>query len=155
MGVLRCYGVRHGPGPFPTEEAGFGAQIVEHNQENPWQGAVRYGPWDAVLGRYALEAVGGVDRLILTHLDLLPRLPDWRACVAYRGQDGVLQRRLPLPMDLEAQARLAEALTQVAPEWSEVRRTESEVLSEIVRQLERPIDGVSRGPTAMDLTLNV
>ncbi len=37
--------------------------ISEHNQRNAWQGGVRYGWWDAVLLRYALQVNGGVDCL--------------------------------------------------------------------------------------------
>lgn len=87
VGVLRSHGVRHGQGPFPTE-ADLGIGIADHNRENPWQGRVRYGWFDAVLGRYALEACGGIDVLALTHLDLVRRRPGIRAADTYLPAPG-------------------------------------------------------------------
>ena len=54
IGVLRSYAVRHGPGPLPTETSVLASVVKEHNHTNEWQGAVRYGWFDAVLARYAL-----------------------------------------------------------------------------------------------------
>lgn len=68
IGVLRGHAVRHGPGPLPTEDARIRPRS-DHNRENEWQGAVRYGHFDAVLARYALGVTGPVDGLILTHMD--------------------------------------------------------------------------------------
>lgn len=151
VGVSRCYAVRHGPGPMPTEEAGFGARIVEHNQANPWQGSVRYGPWDAVLARYALDALGGVDLLVLTQLDALVHLPPWRACEGYSFADGSALSHLEIPRSLEAQAELAQRLRQARPRWTEVATSESAVLSEVEAQLGRRVDAVSRGPRPVDV----
>jgi len=68
VGVHRAYHVRHGPGPLPTETQAL--RPVEHNAANDWQGPVRYGWLDLRLLRYALAAVGGVDGLALTWLDV-------------------------------------------------------------------------------------
>ncbi len=87
IGVLRAYAVRHGPGPLPTETNTLAALISEHNQLNDWQGAVRYGWFDAVLARYALAATGGVDTLAITHLDILPHLDAWSYCRGYRAKN--------------------------------------------------------------------
>src|SRR5262249_53628144 len=67
--ALRPHAVRHGPGPSPTETAELAGAIREHNTVGDWQGAVRYGWFDAVLARYALAAAGPVDRLAVTYLD--------------------------------------------------------------------------------------
>jgi adenylosuccinate synthase len=84
LGVLRAVAVRHGPGALPTEEPELAPRIAEaHNRENPWQGPVRYGWFDAVLARYAIAAVGGLDALALTHLDTVATLPRALACDAY------------------------------------------------------------------------
>ena len=73
LGVLRSFGVRHGPGPFPGEGA---VTLPEHhNAEGRWQGPVRTGAFDAVLLRYALQVCGGVDSIALTHLDRLEHGP--------------------------------------------------------------------------------
>jgi adenylosuccinate synthase len=68
VGVLRAHAVRHGAGPLPTEDPRIRPRL-DHNRENQWQGAVRYGAFDAVLARYALAVAGPVDGLVLTHLD--------------------------------------------------------------------------------------
>ncbi|HLT30002.1 MAG TPA: adenylosuccinate synthetase [Myxococcaceae bacterium] len=87
IGVLRSHGVRHGNGPFPTE-ADLGVRVPDHNGENPWQGPVRYGWFDAVLARYALDRCGGVDLLALTHLDLIARRGGIHAARAYTSAPG-------------------------------------------------------------------
>ncbi|MCP3143523.1 adenylosuccinate synthetase [Pyxidicoccus xibeiensis] len=123
LGVLRTYATRHGEGPFPTDEPALAPRVPEpHNGAGGWQGGFRVGAFDAVLARYALAAVGGVDALALTHLDRLAR--HWPVCTTYRappGYDDVLVRdtvdasrvtalRLGPHRDLAHQERLTHAL---------------------------------------------
>jgi len=68
VGVIRAHSVRHGPGPFPTEDVDWPAPD-KHNGTGRWQGAVRAGPLDLDLLRYALDCVGGADWLAVTWLD--------------------------------------------------------------------------------------
>ncbi len=69
VGALRTYHTRHGSGPFPTEDRGLKPDPREHNCKNPWQQGFRIGHFDLCLARYALEAIGGVDELAISHLD--------------------------------------------------------------------------------------
>lgn len=86
FGVLRTHVVRHGPGPLPTEHAAVKG-ISEHNTFNEWQRHVRYGWFDAVLARHAVDADGAIDALAITHLDWLQRLEQW----TYRNPASALQ----------------------------------------------------------------
>ncbi|WP_220134730.1 adenylosuccinate synthetase [Nonomuraea soli] len=109
LGVLRTYTPRHGAGPLVTEDPSL--EIAErHNAGNAWQGAFRLGHFDAVAHRYALEAAGGADGLVLTHLDA----PVSRMCQEYTGLAS-----LPVSGDLEAQARLTERLRHERPVYGE------------------------------------
>lgn len=69
IGVLRTHFTRHGAGPFPTEDPRM--EFADHNTRGPWQGKFRFGAFDAVLARYALEKIGGVDEIVFTHKDCL------------------------------------------------------------------------------------
>jgi adenylosuccinate synthase len=69
LGVLRTVTTRHGAGPLPTQDPALGI-TDPNNPANAWQGAFRVGHFDAPLHRYALDVAGGVDGLVLTHLDL-------------------------------------------------------------------------------------
>jgi adenylosuccinate synthase len=153
VGVLRGHAVRHGAGPLPTAAPELHALVSEHNRRNAWQGGVRHGWFDAVLARYALDVVGGVDALVLTHLDLLGRLRTWKACVAYEATSGTTSR---LPVEpapsLDTQARLAVWLQGVTPTWRTCAPREDAVLPLVERLLERSVDWVSRGPCATDVT---
>ena len=80
LGVLRTYQTRHGAGPLPT--GGTLHQPEVHNDASGWQGSFRTGALDGVLLRYALDVIGGVDGLALTHLDRLDHGP---VCTGYRG----------------------------------------------------------------------
>ena len=73
IGCLRTYYTRHGAGPFPTEDNSL--DLPEpHNGNDGFQGKFRVGRFDWDLARKALQIVGGVDVLSLSHLDYLPRL---------------------------------------------------------------------------------
>jgi len=157
IGILRCYAVRHGPGPLPTEDATLSSLIAEHNRSNPWQGPVRYGWFDPLLARYALQVTGGVDCLAITHLDLLPRLEAWPYCRRYvlpSDVAGIAQAEPWLDqrgLSLDERARRTEALGKVQPRLERVPADEAAVLETIERLLEVPVGLVSRGPCANDV----
>jgi adenylosuccinate synthase len=108
LGVVRSYATRHGPGPFPTE----GARDVHepHNDDHGWQGRFRVGALDGVLLRYAVEVVGGVDGIVVTHLDQRARGP---VVDAYAGGHRTLDKGSP--DDLEHRAALGRWLRGVTP----------------------------------------
>lgn len=118
IGVLRAYGTRHGPGPFPTEDAAIARHLPEpHNGTHPWQGAFRVGWLDLVLLRYALAATGGAEALAVTHLDSIARLPRLQICEAYHVCRGLT---LSPTRDLAHQEALTRVLERVAPVYGEV-----------------------------------
>lgn len=133
IGVLRAHQVRHGPGPLPTEAPLTG--ISDHNRANLWQGAVRYGWFDAVLARYALETSSGVEALALTHLDWARKAPHWQAATSYevppdtRGAVGGRLARLPV---LEKPSHEDPSLTQLLARAQPVyTRTRPEAAAEL------------------------
>jgi adenylosuccinate synthase len=165
IGVLRAYAVRHGPGPLPTETDALRAAITEHNGWGPWQGAVRYGWFDAVLARYALDAIGGVDRLVLTHVDAARRLAGWRTCDGYaltpadderdlvgEASAGIV-RRLATGTDggLARQERRTSLLTRGVPRLDDCGASVAAVVARTESLLGRAVDLVSLGPAAADV----
>jgi len=75
LGCLRSYHTRHGAGPLPTEDASLLPVLPEeHNDTGEFQGAWRAGRFDQELARRAVDIVGRVDYLALSHLDRLPAL---------------------------------------------------------------------------------
>lgn len=84
IGVTRTYMTRHGNGPLVTEYEKLNPRFdkTEHNVTGEWQGNFRLGHLDLVALKYALEVLGGVDCLAMTHMDCLPRLS--QLCVSYR-----------------------------------------------------------------------
>lgn len=138
LGVLRSYLTRHGAGPLPTHDARLDALVAlreRHNADGGWQGSFRRGHVDAVLLRYALAAVGPLDGLVASHLDLPWRDVGLRWCDAYRCPDafnasvdiagigiepGQRLDRLPLStrVDLDHQRALTTLLGQVVPAFA-------------------------------------
>jgi len=166
IGVMRAYAVRHGPGPLPTEDDALDRVVSEHNREGAWQGAVRYGWFDGVLMRYALDAVGSVDALAVTHLDVPVRTTVWKLASAYAppstgvpedlvagmNGDGSFERLSLVPgPSLSGQSRLTRLLFESAPRYKECQSQEASVIAEIERLLARRVDAVSRGPSAYDV----
>jgi adenylosuccinate synthase len=120
LGVTRTYQVRHGPGPFVSEDPTL--ELPEaHNRTGRWQGPVRAGHLDAVALRYAIEACGGVDAIALTHLDTArAHAGELRACRAYQIGARGLTGRLAIgpPRDLAYQERLTGMLRSARPVYS-------------------------------------
>lgn len=76
LGVSRTYMVRHGPGPFPTEDPDLDHLPEPHNERGQWQGRVRRGRVNFERLHHAVRAAGGIDALALTHVDLgMPGYP--------------------------------------------------------------------------------
>jgi adenylosuccinate synthase len=165
IGVMRCYAVRHGPGPLPSETDSLKPFISEHNQYNPWQGAVRYGWFDAVLARYALGLTSPLDSLLVTHLDLLPHLQTWRYCPGYTGQldfdrsivettveDVILSDFHPAPvLSLEQRTQITQAIAKVTPLLEACDANEGKVIQKIESLTGQSVGMVSQGPGANDV----
>jgi adenylosuccinate synthase len=159
IGVLRSYAVRHGPGPLPTETGELASAVSEHNTEGEWQGPVRYGWFDAVLAQYALDAVGGVDRMVITHMDALRHLEHWSMGRGYSFHDGpegssdeILTCLPVLPAEaIEPRMQLTESLRRATPIFETCQPDEQTVRGKLEEILGRKIDAVSRGPRAADV----
>ncbi|WP_317634072.1 adenylosuccinate synthetase [Kitasatospora sp. DSM 101779] len=149
LGVLRTYTTRHGAGPLPTEDKAL--DLPEpHNTTGRWQGAFRLGHFDTPGHRYALAAAGGADALAVTHLDTPARHRGLHLCDDYE-LDGAPLHTITTGMagDLDAQARLTEALLRARPgtltdpgpdpqDWSDA----------IADRLDTPVLLESHGPTS-------
>ncbi len=162
IGVLRCYAVRHGPGPLPTETNDLTSVVSDHNKYGEWQGAVRYGWFDGVLARYALDIAGEVDSFMLTHLDVLRHLETWKYCPGYQEypdfdgtfvgldiSDGLLAGfHMPRFLPVEQRAQLTRALSNVEPVVETCGVDDPHVIQKIKSLIGQPVDIISRGPSA-------
>ncbi len=114
LGVTRAHMTRHGVGPFVSEykkPEGY----TDDNQTNEWQDGFRYGMFDVVALRYAIEVLGGIDFLAVTHLDQVQG-PYFSACTAYQLPTYDLCALHPLKTpDLEEQRKLTQLLLQADP----------------------------------------
>lgn len=166
LGLLRAYATRHGAGPFPTEDAALTAALPDpHNGHNPWQRHFRTGPLDFVTLRYALEVTGGVDGLVVTHLDRLETLKTWRTCNAYISpektrhldefftlQNGRI-RTIKVstdPTNLPREEERTRLLGEMQPVFDEHPHHIDTYLEHISETLGFPIAMTSAGPTALD-----
>ncbi len=167
IGVIRSYAMRHGPGPLPTETDSLSSIASEHNQYNEWQGAVRYGWFDAVLARYALSVTGAVDSLVITHMDALSHLKEWKYCLGYKNchdlydhavdctvsGDVLTSFHLPGFLSLEERAQFTQALSTVTPVFETCEADDKIVVRKIESLLGRQVGMISRGPRAEDVQI--
>ena len=113
LGLTRAYTTRHGAGPLPTEDLALRAVDEPFNGTGIYQGGWRAGHLDLVALRYAVEAIGGVDGLAVSHLDVIDDqdAPIVRATGTYATPRGVTDR-LPVGRfgDLAHQAALTTLL---------------------------------------------
>lgn len=155
IGVMRCYSVRHGPGPLPTTDPNLAPLVVDHNQINPWQGSVRYGWLDAPLTCYALQHAGAIDFLAITHLDLLPKLNFWQVCTSYT--DPAIQGELDHsgPRTLEQKQYLTNSLLSAKPIYEICAPVEEQVIHRISELTSKPVKYVSNGQTYQDIRISI
>jgi adenylosuccinate synthase len=169
IGVARSHAVRHGPGPLPTETEALTGRIHDHNVGNPWQGPVRYGWFDAVLLRYALKAVGGVDGLAITHLDMLKGLNEWMFCDGYETglnssddpidvteSHGMLTGfQISSSTPLTVRDEFTRSLMHATPVLQTCPANEKAVIHHIERLLGSPVNLVARGPISTDMEFRI
>ena len=174
LGVLRTYATRHGAGPFPTEDRALTFALPDrHNGWNDWQQTFRVGHFDLVATRYAIDVVGRLDCLAITHIDWLESIPEWKICTAYHYQRE--QKDLPVyfeheggrvdkmkvcrPADLAHQEKLTHRLWSCTPEYLTLspksggrlsKEDRAAYLSLLGEKLAVPIAISSHGPTATD-----
>jgi len=151
IGLLRGYATRHGPGPFVTEDHNLAVSKC-HNSHGEWQGPFRLGWFDAVAGRYGLEAAGGVDQLVITNVDRLRHLETLRICESYQHADEdffTRDRILPFNGNLEASRRRTQTMQRIRPlyrDWRpEHHSTEFDTLylDQLSESLGRQVDASS------------
>ncbi len=93
LGVVKAYTTRVGEGPFPTE---FGPDLMDRIRQKGGEfGATtgrarRCGWFDSVLVRNSV-AINGIDKVVITKLDVLDELKTIKICTAYRYKGRVYQ----------------------------------------------------------------
>lgn len=84
VGVLRAYATRHGAGPFVSEHSDLSVLPADQtNVTGEWQGSFKRGYFDLVLAEYAIKACGGLQELVITHMDQAHLLPEFKVCTDY------------------------------------------------------------------------
>lgn len=163
IGVTRPYAIRHGAGPFPTEdhEMSRSSRFREsHNVPNQWQGPARIGNFDAVATNYAIEADGHIDSLAVTNLDRFNQHRDkiihyWTICVRYKWPT-ITGPLVFTPRWKQAHEHEVTDLMFRVKALYDVRGTGREhLLEQISGLLDRPISITSDGPCWTDKTFNL
>jgi adenylosuccinate synthase len=165
-GLTRGYATRHGAGPFVTEDRHLTAQIQDiHNENNPWQRTFRVGYLDLVGLRYALKVIGKVDGLVITNLDRMEAMPQWKICNSYRytgAKPGISEYfacedqrvdgiNVPAdPTNLGKQEELTRLLLEMRPVYTGADRQREAFVDQIGRMLGLPVAVTSHGPTARE-----
>ena len=148
--MLRTYLTRHGVGPFPTHDESLDDRLPEtHNSGEGWQGRFRRGHPDAVLLRYALEAVGPLSALLVSHLDVFDRGVSLKWCERYATAS-----RLPLGAfgDLSHQVTLTQLLEHAQPQYAaEPIDSEDAYFERLAGVTGLPVAFSSRGNTSADV----
>lgn len=88
LGVMKCYATRVGSGPFPTEVKGPSADDIRSigNEYGATTGRPRRVGWlDLVALRYSI-ALNGSERIVVSKLDVLSQIREFKVCVAYNHQ---------------------------------------------------------------------
>jgi len=149
IGILRAYATRHGAGPFVTEDKTLERPDL-HNRWGEWQESFRVGHFDNVAARYAIDVVGGVDEIALTHLDRVDtKIP---SCIGYELPSGEVTSRLPVSrpiVDDRQDEALAKRLMASRPLYK-VSPTTGAFVRSVETSLKVPIPLCSFGPTAED-----
>jgi adenylosuccinate synthase len=115
LGVVKAYTTRVGEGPFPTE---FGPDLMKTIREKGGEfGATtgrarRCGWFDGVLVRNSVQ-INGMDKVIITKLDVLDDLEVIKICTAYKYKDSSYRNIPGIPGFLDA----CEPVYEEHPGW--------------------------------------
>lgn len=166
LGIVRAYTTRHGDGPFVTEDTQLDEPLRDSfNVHGPWQGKFRIGHFDSVAHRYAASAAGKLDGLVITCIDQVQQMPEWKYCTSYRllGHDDIdaffdrsegnvaTDIKLARYGDKEHMKRLTELLFQVEPVYDTVSSpTNEDIIHTIEEQVGVQAVLASYGPTIND-----
>lgn len=166
LGLTRAYMVRHGAGPFVSEDVRLSRQVPDmHNANNDWQHGFRVGHLDFVALRYAMEANGQIDELVVTNLDRLDDADVWAFVDGYKLPEiqstspyftgitnGVASGIRVGPKNRrDYQEAITKVLLDTSPVLSEAKLDNHEqYLETIERKLGVRVGYVSRGMTAKE-----
>jgi adenylosuccinate synthase len=131
-GIMRAYTTRHGNGPLPTED-NILKNIIEkehHNSTTKYAGEFRYGWLDIPLMRYAISCNYSIDEIILTNLDRIEKINEWKVCVEYDNFNNEISKNI----------------YDVKPIY-ETQNDTWDLIKLILRELDLPIGIISKGPT--------
>lgn len=166
LGILRAYTTRHGFGPFVTEDQMLDGPLNEYfNGKGPWQGKFRIGHFDAVAHRYAARAAGHLDGLVVTGVDRVTTLPEWKYATHYEAMGDVDTEKY-LTMDQSGMVRdivvgqygdkehlkaLTNLMFKAKPHYESIAYpTPEEVVHTIEREMGQRVVLASHGPTLND-----
>ncbi|MBM3488012.1 MAG: adenylosuccinate synthase [Alphaproteobacteria bacterium] len=161
LGITKAYTTRVGSGPFPTEQDNaLGRLLGERGHEfGTVTGRPRRCGWfDAVMVRQAI-AVGGIDGIALTKLDVLDGLDEIGVATGYRLDGKAIDH---LPANRMAQPRVEpiyETLegwresTRGARRWADLPATAIKYIRRIEELIEAPVALLSTSPERDDTIL--
>ncbi|MDJ0608950.1 MAG: adenylosuccinate synthase [Kiloniellales bacterium] len=161
LGITKAYTTRVGAGPFPTELTGeVGQWLGERGKEF---GVVtgrrrRCGWFDAVMVRQAV-AVGGIDGIALTKLDVLDGLEEIKVCTGYRIGGETLDHLPALGSRQAAAEPVYEVFegwrdsTRGARSWAQLPATAVKYIRRIEELIEAPVALLSTSPERDDTIL--
>ncbi len=161
LGLAKAYTTRVGAGPFPTElNDAIGQKLGERGHEfGTTTGRKRRCGWfDAVMVRQAI-AVGGVDGVALTKLDVLDGFDELHVCVAYELNGERLDH---LPVTAGAQGAVTPVYermegwsesTRGARSWADLPAAAVKYVRRIEEWIGAPVDLLSTSPEREDVIL--
>ncbi len=146
LGITRTYTTRHGAGPLPTYDEELTRNLTDPgNPFNEWQGNMRCGHLDLPLLRYAVDCCGGLDGVLLSHMDKING--DWKVCTEYHKGGSFFQPQAQVLPSLTKQQVLGEYLQKVKPVLESVT---PERLQRLLIDRIGPLYGAANGPTHQD-----
>lgn len=146
VGVVRTYMTRHGHGPFITESRDpILLSKEKHNKDGYWQGSWRVGYFDMVAFKYAIDVIGNIDMLSITHLDTIND-KKIKICTAYEinGERVENLKKLDNPT-WEQQMKFTEEFRMATPIIEELDK--DEFIEELIGYGDLGEGVLSSGPT--------
>lgn len=155
-----------GSGRFVTEDKELDGPLWEyHNGRGPWQGGFRIGHFDAVAHRYAANVAGHLDGLVVTGIDRVVELPEWKYATHYvlpdadetgkyaiADETGDVRDIVPSSNgDRQHVRRLTDMMFAAKPVYDSIQSPEADdIIRTIEREMGRRVVLASYGPTVDD-----
>ncbi len=164
LGVTRAYQIKHGSGPFVSEDKDMTKALFQKELENVdrFRGDIRIGALDITMLKYSIDLCSfkgkSFDAICLTWFDSMIKLGEWNICESYKNfdnkffsEDGkiLISEKLNKDEQIQYQKALTQSLFDCIPVPRKVNLNKNLNQNELINLVQDVLDNYLAIPVRM------